>query len=255
MHVVPLQVPDVQMPPEQHGSPVNPHWAHCGVPPEAEHTTPEPVHALPGQQGSPSLPHDSQKPPLLGQICWLPTDPHVPPTPTHLDGVDELSQQPFVQLLALQHGSPALPHDWHCVPEHTLEPPEQDSPLKTHALVVGSQQPLWHATPVLQHGEPEVPQDSQYPFVVQTSWKVPLDAHVPPVATQTDEVADVLQQPAVQRSPTQQGCPAAPHAWHVVPEQTLDPEQVPPWYTQRFVEESQQPLWHAAPVVQQLDPV
>ena len=124
MQVVPLHVPDVQTPPAQHGSPLNPHSAQEGVTPELVHTMSDPVHTLPGQQGSPSLPHDWQKPPLVEQSCWVvPTGAHKPPTPTHVDGVADESQQPLVQLLALQQGSPGPPQAWHWVPEQTLEPP------------------------------------------------------------------------------------------------------------------------------------
>jgi len=143
------------------------------------------------------LPHDSQKPPEDGQTCWVdPSDEHIPPTATHWLGVADVSQHPAVQLSPLQQGCPAPPHAWQVDPEQMVEvPPEHDSPLKTHWLFVGSQQPLWHATPVWQHGEPEVPHDSQKPLDVQTCWMVPLDGQVPPTATHCEVVPEFWQQP------------------------------------------------------------
>ena len=109
---MPLHVPEVHVPPAQHGSPVKPHEEHWGVPPELAHTTPVPVQALPGQHGSPRLPHDSQKPPEDTQTCWMvPVGEHEPPMPTHFEGVADVSQQPPGQLSPLQQGWPAPPHD------------------------------------------------------------------------------------------------------------------------------------------------
>ena len=111
MHMVPLHVPDVQLPPGQHASPGEPHRVHCSVDPTVVQARPVPLHVLPGQHGSPSSPHDSQKPPVDGQTCWMvPMGAHVPPTATHWLGVAESSQHPPVQV-PLQHGSPGPPQD------------------------------------------------------------------------------------------------------------------------------------------------
>src|SRR3974390_1480435 len=104
MHIEPLHVPEVHVPPVQQGSPVKPHRVHCAEPDWVVHTTSLAVHVLPGQHGSPSLPHVVQKPPEVAQICvMVPTGEQVPPTATHVEGIAEVSQQPLVQV-SLQHG-------------------------------------------------------------------------------------------------------------------------------------------------------
>jgi hypothetical protein len=80
------------------------------------------------QHGSPSLPHDSQKP-LEEQTCWLLPNPvHALPVATHFDVVPEVSQQPPVHRSPVQHGCPGPPHAMQLVPEQTVDPFEQVSP-------------------------------------------------------------------------------------------------------------------------------
>lgn len=56
--------------------------------------------------------------------------------------------------------------------------------------------------------------------------------------------------------PRQHGCPAAPHGWHVVPEQAVPAaEHVSPANTHICVVGSQQPPVHAVPVVQHAAPL
>jgi hypothetical protein len=130
-------------------------------------TVPDAVHVLPEQHGRPSLPHDSQNP-LVVQTWLLETVPHACPGPTHVVVAPWLSQHPpLLHWLPRQQASPKLPHGWHVVPEQTDVPPEHCSPSKTHVWSVGSQQPLWHAIPLVQHGPPVKPQ------------LVPLDEEMP----------------------------------------------------------------------------
>jgi hypothetical protein len=111
----------------------------------------------PGQQGSPSLPHDSQKPSeLLHTSVSPPVEAQMPPGATQVLVVPWLLQHPPPVHWSLQQGSPAAPHDWHVppAPEQTLLPPEQVEFGKTQVLFAGSQQPSWHAAPVVQHALP-----------------------------------------------------------------------------------------------------
>jgi hypothetical protein len=87
---VPLMhgVPDVQQ-----GSPEPPHSVHWDWVPTVLQTVPDVVHTLPEQQGSPSLPHDSQNP-LVVHTWVAAAAPHAWPGPTHVDVLPWLSQHP-----------------------------------------------------------------------------------------------------------------------------------------------------------------
>jgi hypothetical protein len=150
-----VQVLSVQgVPVVQHGLPEKPHSVQVGVEPAVvTHTVVVSVHVLPGQQSSPSLPHDSHVPPVV-HTSSKPTSPQAEPTPTHVAGVDWSSQQPPVHCSPRQQACPVPPHGVHDVPEQTDDPPEHSSPSKTHACVVGSQQPPLHGVPVVQHASP-----------------------------------------------------------------------------------------------------
>jgi hypothetical protein len=83
----------------------------------------------------------------------------------HVEDVPSSLQQPFVQLSPRQHACPAAPHGAHVpvfpVPlwVHMFVPPVHDSPIPTHSLSAGSQQPSLHAAPPsVQQGWPGNPQ-------------------------------------------------------------------------------------------------
>ncbi len=150
-----------QVLPEQHGSLSLPQLVHVPLPPvvlqKRGNVVEDEGHVCPGQQGSPSPPHDSQKPPALLHT-WVkpPSEVQVPPAATQMLEAPELSQHPPLHA-SLQQGSPGPPHAWQVppAPEQTVLPLAQVEFAKTQVLFAGSQQPSWQAAPVVQHAPPE----------------------------------------------------------------------------------------------------
>jgi hypothetical protein len=94
-----------QVPPGQHFSPSLPHVVQVLV---ASHmrgvVVLEPGHDRPGQQGSRSLPHDSQNPPVEQTSMMEPVGAQRAPGATHVCTAPELSQQPPALHWSRQHG-------------------------------------------------------------------------------------------------------------------------------------------------------
>lgn len=98
-------------------------------------------HSLPGQHGSRSPPQDSQLPVDVQTSILVPSGAQRAPAATQVGVAEEMSQHAPPLQRSLQQGWPAPPHAWHEPFEHTLAPPAHCSPLTTHCLALGSQQP------------------------------------------------------------------------------------------------------------------
>jgi hypothetical protein len=148
-----LQVPVTHEGPcVQHGSPVWPQSVHVLDVPTVAQTVFVSGHELPGQHGRPSVPQDSQKPPV--QTSPLVDAPHDAPSATHWLGVCTTSQQPsLLHEPPEQQGSPGPPQVPQVVPTHSMDPFAQSAPSRTHVWFVASQQPPVQVDPV-QHGPP-----------------------------------------------------------------------------------------------------
>ena len=138
----------------------------------------------------------------------------------------------------VQHGMPEIPQSVHSLVE----------PVVVQTVLLSVQ------VPPEQHGSPSEPQDSQKPPPLHTS---PASLHAAPSATHVLVLPLVSQQPPpVQSRLKQQGCPVAPHAWHVVPEQTdVPPEHDSPSDTHVLASGLQQPLSQGVAPVQQPKPL
>ena len=109
-----------------------------------------------------------------------------------------------------------------------------------------------------QHGSKASPHDWQkWLLALHTSVLPALFGQSAPLATQVLVVPVLLQQPPpVHWSPLQQGSPGPPQASHDVPWHTEAPfAHVSPVYRHVLDVGLQHPIWHAAPLVQQAEPV
>jgi hypothetical protein len=159
-----------------------------------------------------------------------PVEPHANPGATHVLCTDEVSQHPPpVHWLPWQHGSPVEPHGTQVVPLHVAVPPEHCSPSNRHSCVVGSQQPPLHAMPVVQHGSPLYPQETEPLDDDTTPDELDVDVlpHVPVAEPEIDCVLAPCVHVIVQLEPLAFDEQVTPDA-DSVPQRHSD---WPPWLT------------------------
>jgi hypothetical protein len=80
---------------------------------------------------------------------------HWLPGATHSDELPDCEQHAVPAHCPLQQGWPAVPQVSHLpLAAQTCALPEHTSPVETHCLTAGSQQPTVHASPLVQHAAP-----------------------------------------------------------------------------------------------------